>query len=153
MTFAGLGLMGGLALGLASSLHCLGMCGGIVSSLMLAGGGRRAPGWAGRLARLQGGRVLAYSLLGALCGGLGGAVFGHLAGPVLFLVLRSVAALSLGWVGLTLTGLAPRVPLAERGLALGAAGLRRVQALVPAVLAPVLTGMIWGLMPCGMVYG
>ena len=72
LTFAG-----GLLMGLASSLHCAGMCGAIASSLLMT----FDPG-AGPAARAQthfaaeGGRVLIYVVSGALLGGVGAAFYG-----------------------------------------------------------------------------
>ena len=48
-------------LGFASSLHCIGMCGGF--SLLLAA---RREGRLGRLAAFHGGRLLSYAFLGVL---------------------------------------------------------------------------------------
>ena len=70
---AGMSLLQVLLLGMVTSVHCLGMCGGIA---MAQGGGIDV----GRGAELRAaaaynlGRVAAYTAVGALCGGLGAAI-------------------------------------------------------------------------------
>jgi uncharacterized protein len=65
------GVLAGLALGLAGSLHCAGMCGPIALALP----GKRAISWsvAGEKLAYQFGRVSTYTTLGALAG-VGGQV-------------------------------------------------------------------------------
>ena len=66
-----------LALGLASGLHCVGMCGGIVAAfsarrvIPIADAARPA---AGRLLVFNAGRLTTYAALGAAAGAAGGAV-------------------------------------------------------------------------------
>jgi len=139
---AAISLAGGAALGLASSLHCLGMCGGI--SLMLGG---TAAG--NQQALLHGGRILSYAGLGALAGGLGSAAMGGVDPGTGHALLRWSAALSLGWMGLVTAGLAPAPAF------LGHAAPRAIRALLrlPLPARRIAGGLAWGLLPCGMVYG
>ncbi|MFD0388574.1 sulfite exporter TauE/SafE family protein [Tistrella bauzanensis] len=61
--------MGGLLLGLAGSLHCAGICGGIASATLIAadpGGTARAR--AGALMQIQLGRAATYTLAGGAVG-------------------------------------------------------------------------------------
>lgn len=143
-------------LGLASQVHCAGMCGGIVTALAVA---RPAPG-ASTVRRaapfavpLNLGRILSYAAAGALVGLAGHAASGRLAqGHV---VLRLLASLVLIVTGLTLTGLLPRRALLE---AAGAHVWRRIQPLgrrlmpIDSVPRALLFGALWGWLPCALVY-
>ncbi|MFG1461976.1 sulfite exporter TauE/SafE family protein [Xanthobacter sp. DSM 24535] len=144
--------VGGALMGLAGSLHCAGLCGGIASSLLLA----TAPGGpalgAPALMATQLGRALTYTAFGATVGsvGAGFAAVLELAGAQG--VLRMLAALSLLWVGLSIAGFGPnlrRLDFSVGRLArrLGAAMPGRLKAASPLAL-----GIIWGFAPCGMVY-
>lgn len=144
MVFSSLNLGGGLLLGIASSLHCAGMCGPIAGSLMFGFG----PNQTRALIAAQTGRVLIYVLAGTLAGSAGGAITGGLAHPGAFLAMRAAAALSLGWIGLSLLGLAPSPAIADRFTGPVARVVMSLRA--PGALA---AGMAWGFLPCGMVYG
>lgn len=144
--------LGGLLLGLASSLHCAGMCGGIASSLTLtfsgAGGARDR---AEALAAAQAGKTVSYMLAGALLGALGAGVYGLLDRQGAFFVLQRVGAAGLAWVGLSLLGLAPPPSAIDRlfaPLRRWAWNARRGDRRIAAGVA----GLVWGLLPCGMVY-
>ncbi|MBF0236787.1 MAG: sulfite exporter TauE/SafE family protein [SAR324 cluster bacterium] len=63
-----------IILGLTSSLHCAGMCGGIVCSYTLPFQQSSAPGLWKYHTLYVAGRVLIYSWIGALMGALGGSV-------------------------------------------------------------------------------
>ena len=128
-------LLAGLLLGLASTLHCAGMCGGIAASLMLL------PGHS--LWRLQAARIAAYALQGALVGGLGTLVYARLHWAPGFLILRLAAALALFWIGLGVAGILPAIALLDRLAARVSAALAR--------LGP-FAGLAWGALPCAMVW-
>jgi sulfite exporter TauE/SafE len=145
MVLSSLTLGGGLLLGLASSLHCAGMCGPIATSLMFGFG----PNQTRALAAAQAGRALVYVTAGALAGSAGGLALGASPHPGAFMLMRVAAALSLAWIGFSLLGLAPSL-----------AGVDRLTAPIARVLsgfrAPggaFAAGMVWGFLPCGMVYG
>jgi len=135
---------GGLLMGLASSLHCAGMCGAIASSLALGFGARPTRA----LMAAQAGRITIYVTAGVVAGALGGAFYAALHHPAAFLAMRAAAALSLGWIGFSLTGLAPPLSGIDRPMApitRFIAGWRAGGAFA--------AGMVWGLLPCGLVYG
>jgi len=149
-----LSLATGFGLGLASTLHCAGMCGGISSSLLLAGGA----GGAGRTARLvaltHAGRITAYALAGALIAALGTPVIGWLDRDLAFRLLQWAGAAALMWIGLSTAGLLPAPSGIDRLLRPVSEWLAR--ATRPAhgqCWAPFAAGLAWGLMPCAMVYG
>ena len=146
-----LGFAAALLAGLAGSGHCLAMCGGI--SAALAGAGRGPAPLTALL--LSTGRVLSYSLAGALAGG-GGALLGRGLDLLrLGLALRIVFGALLVAVGLTLA-------LRWRGLLrIEALGARLWTRLTPALggllpprgpLAALTVGALWGWLPCGLVY-
>jgi len=154
-----------LVTGFLSGVHCLGMCGGIVAAFGSLGAPtavvvqtRRASPWR-ELARqlaFNAGRILSYTLAGALAGALGGAgatIAGALSWQVALYVL---ANLMLILVGLTLAGASAWLARIE---ALGAPLWRRLQPLaarlLPARTLPqsVAAGLVWGWIPCGLVYG
>jgi sulfite exporter TauE/SafE len=128
-------LAGGAALGLASSLHCVGMCGGI-SVLFGYSPGCGAQAASRTQAMLHGGRIISYMSLGALAGAVGSTALVGLDPGTGHFLLRWAAALSLGWIGLAMVGLIPSPAF------LAHAGLPR-----PAMR------LILRLLPCGMVYG
>src|SRR5579863_2170871 len=144
MVLGSLTLGGGLLLGLASSLHCASMCGPIAASLMFGFGPSRTRA----LLAAQLGRVLIYVLAGLTAGAAGGALYGGIAHPGAFLAARVAAALTLGWIGFSLLGLAPSLAIVDRFTGPLARAVTSMRA--PGALA---AGMAWGFLPCGMVYG
>jgi sulfite exporter TauE/SafE len=132
-------------MGLASGLHCLGMCGGIVTAFSVRN--RIFPKRALFLRQLafNAGRIGSYALAGVVAGATGAALHGSIALYVLVNVL-------LVFVGLQLCGV--RTPMAwlER---LGAPLWRRVQPLAARMFNAnaFAGGLLWGLIPCGLVYG
>lgn len=144
-------LTGGAALGLASSLHCIGMCGGISVLFGYSPGCGDAKSASRAQALLHGGRIASYVSLGAVAGGLGSTALGSLDPGTSHLLLRWAAGLSLGWIGLAMTGLIPSPAfLAHAGLPRAAT---RLILRLPAAARRTVGGLAWGLMPCGMVYG
>lgn len=148
-----------LALGFLGSAHCFAMCGGIACALnlALAPAERRAKHrFALCIAGYQLGRILSYGIAGAIAAGLGGGLFSLLppaAAPRLGIALQALVLIGLG---LYLTG-HWRTPLAR----LEAAGARLWGALAPLRrrLLPVRgpggalrMGLVWGWLPCGLVY-
>ncbi len=148
-------LLGGLILGLASSLHCAGMCGAIASSLMFA----FAPGDAEReraraLMAAHAGRVLMYMAGGAALGAAGSTLYVAFDHTSAFLVMRWAGAVALGWVGLSVAGFAPSLAIMDRVTAPIAGRLRFASAAQATGGAGAFaSGLLWGLLPCGMVYG
>lgn len=168
---SGVNLLPVFAVGLAGSVHCIGMCGGIVGALSAAQGPARrvipiAPAAASTilpraldgLARVfayNAGRIASYMLAGAVAGGLAG-------GAVSLARLTSIQTAGLWAANLMLAALGLYLMDAWRGLArLEAAGgllWRRVQPLMQPLLPmdtpakALALGALWGWLPCGMVY-
>ena len=144
--------LGGFLAGLASSLHCAGMCAGIASSLMftLSPAGN-AKSRARVLMVAQTGRILSYVLTGAVLGVAGTALYTVFDFSAAHLVFRWIAGVILIWIGLSLTGLVPHVAVFDR--ILGFATRRVMQPVTRwGAASPFLGGLIWGLLPCAMVY-
>ncbi|MFF7708215.1 sulfite exporter TauE/SafE family protein [Pseudomonas sp. NPDC007930] len=137
-------------LGLLGGGHCLGMCGGLMGALSLAGPADATRRWP-RLLGYNLGRILSYALAGLLFGSLGLAV-AHT--PALN-VLRTLAALLLIAMGLYLAGWWHGLTRIE---ALGRGLWRRLQPLSRPLLPvrttgqALLLGALWGWLPCGLVY-
>jgi len=152
-----------LAAGLASGVHCVGMCGGIVAAFDAKRFIRieEPERWKRHLA-FNLGRMSTYAVAGALAGTLGAAAYAASALPAQEM-LHLAANVMLVAVGLYLAG-------AERLLApLEALGMplwRRLQPLAARLLTArteprptartlarsYLAGLAWGWLPCAMVY-
>lgn len=172
---AGISLLPVFLVGVAGSVHCVGMCGGIVGALSLP---RRPapllrvpafplpvrsqtpPGPAALtiVGAYNAGRIASYMTAGALAGGLAGAAASLASLPALQAVFYWAANLMLVALGLFLMD-------AWRGLVrieqLGQALWRHVSALLRRVHPPgtetggarmFALGAMWGWLPCGMVY-
>lgn len=133
-------------MGLAGAGHCLMMCGGLAGAL-----GQHAS-WQ-RLLCYNSGRILSYAIAGALVA----AAFSQLAGAAAngLIYLRLLAALLLVLLGLYYGGWW----LALRHLeALGKPLWRALQPIAQRSrtsnnqAAVLLAGMVWGWLPCGLVY-
>jgi len=137
------------AIGLLGSGHCVGMCGGIATGLGFAARGRSG------LPLVLGynlGRILSYTVAGALVASLGYWGSRYLAlGPL----LRMLAGVILILMGLYLVGWWRALAYLERA---GARLWRHIQPLGKGLL-PVTSfphalglGVVWGWLPCGLVY-
>jgi uncharacterized protein len=144
--------------GLFGSVHCLGMCGGIVGALTL--GLRKTPHQplvraAPFLFAYNIGRIATYAFVGALAGFFSSQVF-RIASPD---QVRIVAAVFSGGfmvaLGLYLSGVWPGLSVLERW---GGGLWRRIEPLgrrflpVDRAWKALLIGLVWGWLPCGMVY-
>lgn len=136
-----------LVMGVLGGPHCVAMCGAACAGISRSAGARSTQAlWV-----FQGSRLLGYSLLGALAGGTvqGMAWMGqHTAVIRPLWTMMHVAALVLGLVLLinarqpaVVDGWAQRVWRMARPV-LGRLGTR----------APVVLGVGWALMPCGLLY-
>jgi sulfite exporter TauE/SafE len=176
---SGISLFPVFLVGLAGSVHCAGMCGGIVGALSVprqavpAGGPAlrqvafplpvRTETAAGSASLLHvgaynAGRIASYMVAGALAGGLAGGAIALTALPAwqaAFYLLANLMLIALGlflmdaWHGLA--------RLEQGGQALWrhiAPLLRRVDARArhAGAGAMLAAGAIWGWLPCGMVY-
>ncbi len=150
-------LFSAFLIGLFSTLHCLGMCGGIIGALTLSlPESIRNNRW--RLLPYVSlysiGRIGSYTLAGALAGGIGGNLlklfphYGHL-------VLQLFASLLMLGIGLYLAGWFPAFARIEH---IGRPIWKKLEPLSQSLLPiknprhALLFGFIWGWLPCGLVY-
>ncbi len=145
-------------MGLFGSVHCAGMCGPVAGALALslpADCRCRLRCRAGFLVALNFGRILSYSLAGGFGGLVGSALAQNPPSPFLHEALRTLAALIVMATGLYLTGWVPQLRQIDR---VGAPLWRRLEPLgrrllpVRSRVQAILYGMIWGCLPCGLVY-
>lgn len=153
-----LSLAAAFSAGLLGGVHCLGMCGGIVSALTL--GLNRSDGAGGSslwpfLLAYNGGRVLSYAVAGALMGGIGSLILTAAPAQWAQHVLLAVAGVFMILLGLYLGGWWRVLARVER---VGAVLWRRIEPLgrrfIP-VRSPgqaFVVGVLWGWIPCGLVY-
>jgi uncharacterized protein len=139
--------------GLLGSAHCLGMCAGISGLAAVHAGAASLRGQLPLTLVYNGGRVVSYTLLGAVVGGFGSVVVRlspAIAGPV-----RIVSGVIIVLVGLRVAFDLRALDALERS---GAGLWNRVapaaRGLVPVTNPPraLGLGLLWGLLPCGLVY-
>jgi sulfite exporter TauE/SafE len=142
--------------GLLGSTHCVTMCGGIATALGAprVGGARR---WQPLIYQL--GRISSYGMAGAIVGTLGAAAGAGFAITRWSQILRLATALVVVVIGLDIalatSGRGRWLRAPER---LGAILWRRIapaaRAVLPASpgLRALALGLLWGWLPCGLVY-
>jgi sulfite exporter TauE/SafE len=145
-------LVSAFVVGLLGGVHCVGMCGGIVGALSLGlPAGRNLP----ILLAYNLGRIGSYAFAGALMGALGFYFSGLLPVQTAQRVLLSFAGLFLILMGLYLAGWWTGLSRLERA---GGVLWRRLEPLgrgllpVRSVRHGFLLGLLWGWLPCGLVY-
>lgn len=139
--------------GFLGGVHCVGMCGGIVAAVAGQSAGNARP-WLIHLA-YNTGRITSYAIAGAAAGSVGslGLMFDKWL-PVQ-ITLYVVANLLLIALGLYLAGMRSPITRFEH---LGAGLWRHIQPFtrrfLPADSVPkaFALGMLWGWLPCGLVY-
>ena len=148
-----LSLLAAFMVGLLGGGHCVGMCGGIVGAVTIS-----LPGSKPRLGFVLTynlGRVLSYTIAGALAGAVGASSFflAHIL-PVQN-VLYALSSIMLILLGLYLAGIWAGVTQLER---VGGLFWRKLQPYsrrfipVQNLRQSLMVGAIWGWLPCGLVY-
>ena len=144
--------------GLFSTLHCVGMCGGIMGALSFGLPARirqQLPLLVLFLLAYNCGRLISYALAGALMGSLGGTLLLLLGPGQGHRLLQWFAASIVILIGLHIAGWLPRLAQMER---LGVPLWRRIEPfgrrLLPVESLPraLAYGLVWGWLPCGLVY-
>lgn len=131
--------------GLAGSLHCVGMCGGLVASCC----DQRADIW-----RYQIGRLLGYISLGAVAGFMGGLFTLTDVHPWLSVIpALLVGGLFLFWGWQALRGKKAQLPMPRFLSRLYQVLWQRVNRKFPQLTRAFFTGFISILLPCGLLYG
>ncbi len=144
--------------GLLGGVHCIGMCGGIVSALTFGLPERSRGSVTSQLPfqlAYNLGRLISYVIAGAIMGGLGVLLAGMLPMQMAQQALLMLAGLFMILLGLYLAGWWMVLNRVER---LGGVLWRRLEPmgrqLMP-VRSPTRAfaiGMLWGWVPCGLVY-
>ncbi|HLK39881.1 MAG TPA: sulfite exporter TauE/SafE family protein [Polyangiaceae bacterium] len=147
-----------LLMGLVGSTHCVVMCGGVVATTCSALPLQRDARWraqVGHVVAYNVGRVTSYACAGGIAGALGASLASFALVERAQLGLRLVAGALMLAVGLYVCGFARALRWLERA---GEPLWRRIapvaRRLVP-VRSPVQAlalGLLWGWMPCGLVY-
>jgi hypothetical protein len=149
--------LGAFLVGLLGGVHCIGMCGGIVGAISLG-----MPGMPGRqgtrwpmLLAYNLGRIASYTLAGAIAGGLGFFFSGLLPVQQAQQILLGVAGVVMILLGLYLGGWWNLLSYVEQA---GGHLWKRIEPLgrgllpVRRVGQGLALGMLWGWLPCGLVY-
>ena len=144
--------------GLLGAVHCVGMCGGVVGAMSIGLPAQTRQSTPSLLVYLGGynlGRILSYTLAGALVGGVGWFASNLVAlhhARLLLLVLAGVFMLLLG---LYLAGWWRGLAQLER---VGGYLWKRVEPLARRLMVvrhpwqTIPMGLVWGWLPCGLVY-
>jgi sulfite exporter TauE/SafE len=151
-------LLTAFLVGLLGGVHCVAMCGGIVTTLTLGLAPERRRGVAAQLPfqlAYNLGRIVGYSIVGALMGGLGALLMQSLALQWAQRGLYALAAAFMIALGLYLGGWWRGLAYVERA---GAVLWRRLEPLGRRLL-PIRSwrqafavGLVWAWLPCGLVY-
>lgn len=158
MEIDGVTLLAAFLVGLTGGVHCVGMCGGVVGAL----GFGLPESVRGRLAGVLPfllaynlGRLLSYIAAGALMGGIGLAAARMAALHDVRLVLQVIAGLFMIALGFYLAGWWYGITRLER---IGGRVWRLLEPVgrrllpVHSVSQALLFGLVWGWLPCGLVY-
>jgi sulfite exporter TauE/SafE len=143
--------------GLLGSTHCIGMCGGIVAALTLGLDSpvRKSP-WRlpAFLFAYNSGRILSYTIAGGITGFLGGQLV-KLEWSINFPLGGIIAGLFMIALGFYLTGWWQVLAVLEKS---GTHLWKRIEPLgrrllpVNSLLQAFALGILWGWLPCGLVY-
>lgn len=137
-----------LLLGLAGSLHCVGMCGPLMLALPLPDSARRAV--VVQILLYQSGRILSYSALGVLFGllGKGIAIAGFQQILSLFSGVFIIAMAIMAWRFERLVTALPGFGAFTRAIQQQLGKMMRKHSTSGSIAV----GMLNGLLPCGIVY-
>lgn len=153
-----LSIFNAFVVGLVSTIHCLGMCGGIIGTLTMS----LPPRVRSNPLQLLGytgvfnlGRLVSYALAGAVAGAFGQTVMEAISPRYAHVVLQIFATLIMVGIGIHLAGWFPRFNMIEK---IGSPLWQRLEPIGHKLL-PVQRpsqafwfGLIWGWLPCGLVY-
>ena len=139
------------AMGFLGSLHCVGMCGGLVSAMTMT----RSRTWWPGVSVYQLGRITTYLTLGLIAGWLGSffhdesaisdaqSIISFIAGGLIIVFALHIA----GWLPDPFASIAQRITRIT-----GLDKLIRTAATQDKVLPWYSVGLVNGLLPCGLVY-
>lgn len=156
MTHDDLTLISIFIMGLLSGVHCMGMCGGIVSALALGSQQQNSTRQTLLIQLLYNlGRISSYTIAGLIMGWLGAITTQSVASHTLHQSLQTLSGIILILMGLYLANWWRILTRLEQ---VGAYLWRRIEPfarrLIP-IKSPrhaIAVGMLWGWLPCGLVY-
>ena len=143
---------------LFSTMHCVGMCGGIIGALSLSlpvETRNQKPKLFAYVMTYNIGRIISYGTAGLIAGAIGAGVLQSTGLESGHAVLRGIGVMMMIAIGLYLTGWLPQIASVEK---IGIPLWKRLEPigrrLVPVASLPkaLAYGLIWGWLPCGMVY-
>jgi len=144
--------------GLMGGVHCVGMCGGIVGALSFASKNEKSGVGSPLLTLLlayNAGRLFSYSIAGGLMGAVGWLVSVWTDIQLIQVLLQVLAGLFMLMMGLYISGWWMGLVKIEK---MGAVLWKKIQPLaqtflpVKNPLQAVALGLLWGWLPCGLVY-
>lgn len=147
-----------LTLGVFSTLHCWGMCGGIVTALSVAVPGnirKNRRQFGSIVLAYNSGRILTYTVLGLIAGFLGANIANSLFIESGQRFLQGIAGVVLVGIGLNMSGYLPWAKNIESFGYRVWGYIRPVgRMLLPLdnIFRALAMGMVWGLLPCALVY-
>ncbi len=146
-------LAAALAAGFLGSAHCLGMCAGISGLFAMRAGAASIRGQMPLAIVYNAGRVLSYALLGTVVAIVGQAFVDLV--PQLAAPIRLISGLLIIVVGLQVAfRLRILAPIESAGAAVWKRVAPAAKGIFPVTNVPraLGLGLIWGLLPCGLVY-
>jgi len=145
-------------LGFFSTLHCVGMCGGIIGALSLSlptAIRNSKPRLFSFVMAYNLGRIISYSAAGLIAGAVGTGVLQSAGFDQGHAILRLIGITMMVAIGLYLTGWLPQLASIEKiGIPIWKSLEPIGRKLVPVASLPkaLAYGLIWGWLPCGLVY-
>ena len=145
-------------IGLLGGAHCIGMCGGIIGALSLSLPVEIRNNKARMLMFITTyniGRILSYSFAGLVAGAIGTGVLASAGFDQGHAVLRAIGVAMMVAIGLYLAGWLPQLAIVEK---IGVPVWKKLEPvgrkLLPVASLPkaMAYGLIWGWLPCGLVY-
>jgi hypothetical protein len=150
--------MSAFLLGLFSTVHCVGMCGGIIGALSLslpADIRNHKPRLFIFVTTYNIGRIMSYTLAGLVAGAVGTSVLASTGFDQGHAILRYVGVAMMVAIGIYLAGWLPQLAIIEKiGVPLWQKLEPIGRKLLPVASLPkaLAYGVIWGWLPCGLVY-
>ena len=145
-------------LGFFSTIHCVGMCGGIIGALSLSLPAQirsDRPKMLMFVTTYNVGRIFSYTLAGLVAGAIGTGVLASVGFDQGHTILRALGVAMMIAIGLYLAGWVPQLAAVER---MGVPVWKKLEPLgrrlLPVASLPkaLAYGIIWGWLPCGLVY-
>lgn len=145
-------------LGLFSTIHCVGMCGGIIGALSLSLPVEirsNKPRMLMFVTTYNIGRIFSYSLAGLVAGAIGTGILASVGFDQGHAILRAIGVAMMVAIGLYLAGWLPQLAIVEK---IGVPVWKKLEpvgrSLLPVATLPraLAYGLIWGWLPCGLVY-